>query len=273
MGEPQQPELHRSGLSAADPGSAKVHQQVEPHITPGPGEGRGPVPEDNQPGHHPDVEQDKPVERYVEKAREVAEAAHEHQEHEAAHAAGAGHAHEHQGTAASQTGGVEDDAPPTTPELAPEARHTAEQDLASPASPPPAAPAAHESPPSPPASGAPEPPPSPPASPPPEPPPSPPAPGAPQSSPPAFGHNPVLGPALSVLAFVCDQPITLVAVPPLAVWDALTRPEEVWEEIDESKVGWVSRIVLVPVIGAWRYATGIRPRLEGASVALRLRGG
>jgi hypothetical protein len=75
------------------------------------------------------------------------------------------------------------------------------------------------------------------------------------------------------LAFVCDQPFTVAVVPPLAAWDALTRPEEAWEEIDESKAGWVSRIVLVPYIGSWRYAMGIRPRLEGAALASRLRGG
>ncbi len=53
---PQQPELHRSGLGASDPKSAKG--QVD---SPGADEGNaGPVPPDNQPGHHPEQEQDKP---------------------------------------------------------------------------------------------------------------------------------------------------------------------------------------------------------------------
>jgi hypothetical protein len=145
---------------------------------------------------------------------------------------------------------VEDNSPPPAPEPIPDATHTAEQDVAAPAPPP--------APQSPPASRS-----------------SSQSPPAPQSPPgdDGPGHNPLLGPALSVWAFVYDQPMTLVAVPPLAVWHALTRPGTVWDEIDESKVGWVSRIVLVPVIGAWRYATGIRPRLEGAALASRLRGG
>lgn len=32
----------------------------------------GPVPADNLPGHHPEHEQDKPVERFVHRARELA---------------------------------------------------------------------------------------------------------------------------------------------------------------------------------------------------------
>lgn len=54
---PQQPELHRSGKGATDPKSAKA--QVD---SPAAEEGNaGPVPPDNQPGHHPENEQDKPV--------------------------------------------------------------------------------------------------------------------------------------------------------------------------------------------------------------------
>ncbi len=58
MSKPQQPELHRSGLGATDPASAKAAAEVG-------GAGRtsgatGPVPEDNVPGHHPAHEQDKP---------------------------------------------------------------------------------------------------------------------------------------------------------------------------------------------------------------------
>ena len=59
MSKPQQPELHRSGKGATDPARAKANAEVSG----GPGaEGAtGPVPEDNQPGHHPEQEQDKPV--------------------------------------------------------------------------------------------------------------------------------------------------------------------------------------------------------------------
>jgi hypothetical protein len=53
---PQQPELRRSGKGATDPASAKA-RVFEP---PGASGDAGPVPEDNQPGHHPEHEQDKP---------------------------------------------------------------------------------------------------------------------------------------------------------------------------------------------------------------------
>ena len=56
MSTPQQPEMHRSGYHAADPSSAKGHVDAT-----GDEKGNtGPVPEDNQPGHHPEHEQDKP---------------------------------------------------------------------------------------------------------------------------------------------------------------------------------------------------------------------
>ena len=53
---PQQAELRRSGFGATDAGSAK-RQPKGKADTAG---NTGPVPEENQPGHHPDVEQDKP---------------------------------------------------------------------------------------------------------------------------------------------------------------------------------------------------------------------
>ena len=59
MSTPQQPELHRSGKGSTDPASAKANAEVSG--APSAGEAAGPVPEDNQPGHHPDQEQDKPV--------------------------------------------------------------------------------------------------------------------------------------------------------------------------------------------------------------------
>ena len=66
MSTPQQPELHRSGLGASDPASAKTHVQVEPDRLGDPPAG-GPVPEANTPGHHPDEEQDKPVAKFAER--------------------------------------------------------------------------------------------------------------------------------------------------------------------------------------------------------------
>jgi hypothetical protein len=53
---PQQPELRRSGRGASDPASAKAN--VDSAINQD--EAPGPVPVDNQPGHHPEREQDKP---------------------------------------------------------------------------------------------------------------------------------------------------------------------------------------------------------------------
>src|SRR2546423_6230141 len=58
MAKPQQPELHRSGKGATDPASAKAAAEVA-----GGRDERaeaGPVPAENQPGHHPQHEQDKP---------------------------------------------------------------------------------------------------------------------------------------------------------------------------------------------------------------------
>lgn len=57
MSTPQQPEIQRSGRGASDPKSAKGHVE-------GPLEDEGsagPVPPENQPGHHPEHEQDKPT--------------------------------------------------------------------------------------------------------------------------------------------------------------------------------------------------------------------
>ncbi len=57
MSKPQQPELHRSGKGATDPHSFK--SDVD---SPGAEQGNaGPVPPENQPGHHPEIEQDKPI--------------------------------------------------------------------------------------------------------------------------------------------------------------------------------------------------------------------
>src|ERR687894_667062 len=60
MTNPQQPELARSRKGATSDDSAKAHVG-------GPRAGQssdgpdGPIPEENLPGHHPEVEQDKPT--------------------------------------------------------------------------------------------------------------------------------------------------------------------------------------------------------------------
>lgn len=56
MVKPQQPELRRSGYGATTDDSAKSKAE-NPPVTDG---GTDPVPEANQPGHHPDQEQDQP---------------------------------------------------------------------------------------------------------------------------------------------------------------------------------------------------------------------
>jgi len=57
MATPQPPELRRSSHSAADPKARKAFGDV---TLPSPDERSGPIPEENQPGHHPDHEQDQP---------------------------------------------------------------------------------------------------------------------------------------------------------------------------------------------------------------------
>lgn len=57
MTTPQQPELARSRRSAASPESAKLRAtRKAPRVS----SDSGPVPDENLPGHHPPVEQDKP---------------------------------------------------------------------------------------------------------------------------------------------------------------------------------------------------------------------
>ena len=72
MAKPQQPEIARSGRGAVDP--AAVKEQLTAPM-PGGGENGdlGPIPEDQRPGHHPTVEQDKPSgEAFLEKLHEHA---------------------------------------------------------------------------------------------------------------------------------------------------------------------------------------------------------
>ena len=56
MTKPQQPELRRSGLGSTDQDSAKIRAEDELDVQ----GASGPVPPDNQPGHKPAAEQDKP---------------------------------------------------------------------------------------------------------------------------------------------------------------------------------------------------------------------
>jgi hypothetical protein len=58
MARPQQPELARSGKTDIDPDHVETGLQGQP--TPATGGETGPVPPENQPGHHPPKEQDKP---------------------------------------------------------------------------------------------------------------------------------------------------------------------------------------------------------------------
>ena len=59
MPNPQQPELARSRKTPAlDPDAAATVIEGQSH--PGADEARGPVPAENQPGHHPAEEQDQP---------------------------------------------------------------------------------------------------------------------------------------------------------------------------------------------------------------------
>jgi hypothetical protein len=56
MPKPQSPELRRSGLGSTDTDSAKITADDEIPS----GESAGPVPDENQPGHRPAKDQDKP---------------------------------------------------------------------------------------------------------------------------------------------------------------------------------------------------------------------
>ena len=54
--KPQQPEIARSGRSEVDPSSAKIRRGGPSDESPA----NFAVPPENQPGHHPDKEQDRP---------------------------------------------------------------------------------------------------------------------------------------------------------------------------------------------------------------------
>src|SRR5215210_8723519 len=72
MANPQQPELARSRRTPAlDPDATEAVLSAEG--APVEDRARGPVPVENQPGHHPPVEQDKPdADRFLAKVKEVA---------------------------------------------------------------------------------------------------------------------------------------------------------------------------------------------------------
>lgn len=74
MSNPQQPELARSRKTPAqDPQAAAA--VVEGQHEPGADAPRGPVPPENQPGHHPEQEQDKPdLDAFAERLGVVEEA-------------------------------------------------------------------------------------------------------------------------------------------------------------------------------------------------------
>jgi hypothetical protein len=58
MSNPQQPEIRRSGRGETDQEGRRQTREQESFTK---RRGRsGPVPADNEPGHHPDHEQDKP---------------------------------------------------------------------------------------------------------------------------------------------------------------------------------------------------------------------
>lgn len=71
MVKPQQPELRRSDRGATSDDAIK-EQLTAPHV-PRVGGDTGPIPADNQPGHHPVQEQDKPSGKaFVEKTHALA---------------------------------------------------------------------------------------------------------------------------------------------------------------------------------------------------------
>ena len=71
MVKPQQPELRRSEYGATSDDAIKGFLTAPEKGAGERGLG-GPVPEDNLPGHHPEQEQDKPVEAFVAKAQALA---------------------------------------------------------------------------------------------------------------------------------------------------------------------------------------------------------
>ena len=61
-------------------------------------------------------------------------------------------------------------------------------------------------------------------------------------------------------------------IPALAFVDAALKPASAWAEVGARKSAWLAGIVLMPGIGAWRYAADLMPRLKAAERALALLG-
>ena len=59
MTRPQQEEVHRSGRGETDQEGRRAAREAKRGGRPT--DRSGPVPEENQPGHHPDHEQDRPA--------------------------------------------------------------------------------------------------------------------------------------------------------------------------------------------------------------------
>lgn len=174
MAKPQQPELHRSATTPADPASSKTSATTAPPVAKG---DAGPIPEANRPGHHPDHEQDKPIDKFVARAQaKVRE---------------------------TQTAPIRERAARIESEI---------EDFA------------------------------------------------------VEKANGMAGGGTS-------NGIPLEAVfPALALIDAVRKPGRAWDEVGANRTAWLAGIVLIPGLGAWRYASDLKPRLNAAARALTLTG-
>jgi hypothetical protein len=247
VAKPQQPELHRSSLTPADPASAKSQAASTP---PGGQESIGPVPEDNIPGHHPDEEQDKPIEAFVARARERTR---QSRAAEAAASAEQVQPKEDGGVAAAAGPRPPADQPGTDRPPATSSRPAPER--AAVPDPVPVEDRPQEADRSRPRL-------------------------VPQRS---EGRTPVSGTAgidgkestaglrPGPLDAIPNLPIHVV-IPGLALLDAARHPQSSWDEIGESRTGWMARIVMFAWLGAWRYTSRIKPRLEAAGQARSLSG-
>jgi hypothetical protein len=211
VAKPQQPELHRSGLTPADPASAKSQPSGSLQ---GGQESIGPVPEDNTPGHHPEQEQDKPVEAFVARARDRTRQARAAALEEAADGPAVPKREDGQSGRAAAPGA---DAMPDRPPAMEQARSR-------------------------PVSGT-----------------------SDRGASVSFGSNGLRStrPRLGPLDAMPGIPVEVV-FPGLALLDASRQPESAWDEIGESRAGWMTRIVVFAWLGAWRYIADVKPRLEAA---------
>ncbi|HWE55827.1 MAG TPA: hypothetical protein VG435_09955 [Acidimicrobiales bacterium] len=180
-----------------------------------PDEPNGPIPEDNQPGHHPPVEQDKPIDAFVAKARERTRAS---------------------ARQAAKDATVAKPDPPNRSDIGartggdPRAQDGGDSGRAA---------------------------------------------GGRTGSDGAssgYGERQPSGSHAGLSDILSHVPVEAV-LPGLALLDATIRPQELWDEIGESRTGWLARIALVPGLGAWRYASSVKPRLAVAARARDLAGG